>query len=348
MRLLFQRFEGLRSLPFVELAELPTPVQRVEHVSAAADAEVWCKRDDLTASLYGGNKVRKLEWILGEARGRSCDSLITVGATGSHHILATAVYGARHGFDVHAALFPQPWNEHVEENVRAVLAAGATLHLATSYAGMAWRVLAVARGLRRQGKRPHIVGPGGSSPVGAIGYVEAGLEVAAQIEEGVLPEPSAVFVAAGSGGTVVGASIGLAAAGITCPVVGVRVTDRIAINRPLLAILARRTVDHLRRFDDRFPAVADMALRNIEIDSGQIGRGYGVETEAGQRATALAAQDGLTLDPTYTSKALAGLIARAAGRRALFWLTLSGADMAPLLEQADPAPDWVRAHAAKA
>ena len=344
-RILFDTWPALRSLPWLEVAKLPTPVERVDAVSDAAGASVWCKRDDLTALPYGGNKVRKLEWLLGDARARGCDTIVTTGAFGSHHVLATALYGRANGFEVHAVLFPQPWNEHVEAQLRADLKASAILHPARSYAEVAARMAWIATRLRMQRRHAYLMGPGGSSPVGALGYVEAGLELARQIDEGRVPEPDAVYASAGSGGTAAGVAVGLAAAGLTTRVVAVRVTDRIAINRAVLGQLVRRTVRLLRRHEARFPDVVREAMDNLVIDGTQLGAGYGAVTSEAEAARRIAERDGLSLDPTYTSKALAGLLADAhAGRteRPLLWQTLSSADMAPLVEGAPELPTWAR------
>lgn len=344
-RLLTSRFAGLTALPCVEIASLPTEVAPMAGISDAAGVSVWCKRDDLTAARYGGNKVRKLEWLLGDARARGCDAIVTTGALGSHHVLATAVHGAAHGFDVHAVLFPQPWNTHVEEQLRADLNAGATLYPARSYGAVAARMAWIATRLRMKGRRAYVVGPGGSSPVGALGYVEAGLELAAQIDRGEAPEPDAIYVAAGSGGTAAGLSIGLAAAGLVTRLVAVRVTDRIAINRAVLGQLVRRTVGLLRRADSRFPDVRREALKNLAIERAQLGAGYGAPSPEAEAAQRIATSDGLLLDPTYTSKALAALLADAHASRVsrpLFWQTLSSASLSPLLEGAPTVPAWVR------
>ncbi len=343
VRLLRTRWEGVAELGWIPLATLPTDVERLPGVSRATGAEVWCKRDDRTAAPYGGNKVRKLEWLLGDARARGCDVLVTTGAYGSHHVLATAIYGRQQGFDVHAIMVPQPWSPHVEEQLRADLKAGAQLHPVRSYPGVVARMAAVATRLRLAGKRPFLVGPGGSSPVGALGYVEAGLELARQIDAGEIAEPDAIYIAAGSGGSAAGAAIGLAAAGVTARLVAVRVTDRIAINRATLGQLVRRTVHLLRRADQRFPAVTREALRNLVIDPSQLGPGYGAPTEAAEEAARLVLEDGLAMEPTYTSKAFAALIADARegrSKRPLFIHTLSSAPMAPLVEGAPPAPEW--------
>jgi D-cysteine desulfhydrase len=335
---LAERWTGLAALPRIALATLPTPVERLAQVSERANAEVWVKRDDLTSPAYGGNKVRKLEYLLGAARAAGADTLITVGALGSHHVLATSIFGAREGFDVHAVLGPQPGTAHVLESARGDLAAGATLHGVPSFALVPLAAKALALKLRMQGRTPYVIPAGGSSEVGALGYVEAGVELASQLAARTMPEPRAIHLALGTGGTVAGAAVGLAACGVTAEIVGVRVTDPALSNRIVLAQLVRRVVARLRALDPRFPDVADMALARIRIEPRELGRGYGVATDAARFADGLARVDGLALETTYTAKTLAGLMRDAAGRAPrtplLYWHTLSSADLSPLLAKA--------------
>jgi 1-aminocyclopropane-1-carboxylate deaminase/D-cysteine desulfhydrase-like pyridoxal-dependent ACC family enzyme len=167
--------------------------------------------------------------------------------------------------------------------------------------------------------------------VGAIGYVEAGLEIGAAVDAREIDEPDAIFVAAGSGGTAAGLAVGLAALGLVTRVVAVRVTNRIAIHHARLTRLVRETVARLRAVDPRFPDVGALAASRIEIDGGMRGPGYGVGTSEGQRATQLAAEDGVGLDPTYTAKAFAAMLEQAdrglAGKRCMFLSSLSSAPM---------------------
>ena len=353
--ILSERWPGLRAVPRVDLVERRTPVARLERASEATGLDLWVKRDDLTASRYGGNKVRKLEYLLGLARAQEADTVLTAGAAGSHHVFATSLYGAELKLRVRAVLFPQPWNEHVEEMLRSDLAVGAELrpvgHVALVPAALA--ALRIEEGLRR--RHALRVPPGGSSPRGCFGYVEAGLELAEQIAAGELPEPEAIYCAFGTGGTAAGLAIGLAAAGITARVVPVRVITRAMANRALLKSLVQRAVRELRQYDHRFPRVADAAIVNLGIEGRQLGRGYGYPTEQARHALAAAAEDGLRLDPTYTAKAFAAVLhdatvrsqgpARATGAKPatrLFLQTLSGAEMAPFLERAPELPRWAR------
>lgn len=343
MTILSDRWNGLRKLPHVPLADLPTPLEEFPALSKWAGAEIWIKRDDLTAARYGGNKVRKLEYLLGDAFAREADSLVVVGAAGSHHALASAIFGAHQGLEVHAVLMPQQYTTHVEEQLRGMLAAGAHVHSVPSPALLLPAMTALAARLRLRGRRPYTVAPGGSNLAGVIGHVEAGLELARQIEAGVVPEPDAIYVALGSGGTAAGLAIGLAASGITARIVAVRVVPRTLANRRRISSLITRAVDHLRELDDRFPIVTHAARELIDVDHGELGDGYGRATSTGRNATRLARElASLELDATYTAKAFAAVLRDARGslegRRILYVHTLSSADLSPLIANAPPLP----------
>ncbi len=329
--ILSNRWKGLRNAPHVPLTELPTPVEALPELSKWAGAELWVKRDDQTAVHYGGNKVRKLEYLLGEAFSHEADTLVTGGAAGSHHALAAAIFGAEQGLEVHVVSMPQRYSAHVEEQLRAVLAAGAEVHPVRSPALLLPALRAVAARQRMRGRRPYSIPPGGSNVAGTLGYVEAGLELARQMEAGVLPEPDALVVPLGSGGTAAGLAVGLAAAGITARVIGVRVVPRALVTHARLGALIGRTVHHLRTLDERFPDVASVARSHLDIDHAEYGSGYGEPTATGRNATRLALEmGGLELEQTYTAKAFAGALRHAAGPlrggRILYVHTLSGAD----------------------
>ena len=343
MTLLGARFPRLASLPHVPLVQ-ETPVERLSQASAETGADLWVKRDDLSADLYGGNKVRKLERLIGDARRQDCDVLVTTGAYGSHHSLATALFGRKWGFDVHLLLVPQPITHHVEENLRADLAVGAEVHQVARPALLPAQLATHIAWLKLRGRRPYRIPHGGSSPLGAVGYVEAGLELAGQIDRGEMPEPTAIHVALGSGGTAAGLAVGLAAAGLYVPIVATRVTPRAVCNQWIVTHLVKRIVDLLREVDHTFPDVARGAIKAIQIDSSLYGRGYGVESADGNEAIRRAAEDGLVLDPTYTGKAFAGFLrdARESGGTRLYWHTLSGADLSGILREAPPLPHWAR------
>jgi 1-aminocyclopropane-1-carboxylate deaminase/D-cysteine desulfhydrase-like pyridoxal-dependent ACC family enzyme len=325
---------GELALPWVSLGTLPTPVERQASLSAELGAEVWLKRDDRSGALYGGNKVRKLELLLGEALATGRRSVVTTGAYGSHHCLATATYGALVGLDVHLVLSPQGITEHVLDDLLLDHAAGATLHHARSAAAK----VELARRVAARLERPYLIPGGGSNARGAVGFVEAGLELAEQVAAGELPAPDLIVVAAGTCGTVAGLALGLELAGLKSTVLGVRVVPAILTNRPQIARLRRACADLLSSAG--VPAGASQSQVEVELDPHELGPGYGLETDASRAALTQFAAHGVQLEETYTAKAAAALQRRAggdaAGKRILFWVTFSSVDLSHRLPGVDP------------
>jgi D-cysteine desulfhydrase len=298
------------------------------------------KRDDLTHEVYGGNKVRKLEYILAAARARGARTIVTVGAAGSHHVLATTYFGVAAGLRVEAVLVPQPTTKHALEVLRADIALGCRAFPAASWAAVP---MAVARRVAA-GATPVTVG--GSSPTGSMGYVQAARELAAQVRAGDLPEPDVCVVALGSGGTAAGLAAGFEAEGMRTRVVGVCVSSPPWLLRMVSLFLARAlTRACVRRGEMSRDRATLAAMRaRLAMDTRFLGPGYGVATPEGDEATRFALDAaGLVLDPTYTAKAFASALshARAASAanganvanvaRVLYWHTLSSAPLEPLL-----------------
>ncbi len=329
------------TLPRLPLLDGPTPLERSDGLSAAAGGEVWIKRDDLTHPTYGGNKVRKLERLLGDALASGADTLLTTGAAGSHHVLATTIFGKRHGFDVHAILVPQPASEHVTLDLRAMLGQGAELHPVSYYSAVPAATAALLAKLKLQGRKPYMIPPGGSNGVGVLGYVEAGLELAQQMLELRMGEVDAIVVALGSGGTVAGLAVGLAAAGVTAPIHAVRVTPKGLVGRAFLLAQIRSVVERLRQSDDRFPRIAGLAEGLYTIDDDELGEGYGLQTPRARDAIRLAEGFGLHLDATYTGKTMAALLRglrEGRTKRVIYLHTLSSVPLGPLVAGAPPIP----------
>ena len=299
------------------LGTYPTPVER-------GPAGLWIKRDDLTSNLYGGNKVRKLELLLGAAREAGKTRLLTVGAVGSHQVVACAVYGAREGFRVEAVLVPQPASPHAELNLRVALAQGLE-----ATACPAWS-LAPPYVATRWGSDAYFVPLGGSNALGTLGFIDAAEELAAQVRAGQLPEPDVVVVALGSGGTAAGLAVGFEHVGLRTRVIGVA----IAPPTPVLRHLARRLAQKTAALAGLPVAVGVRASKRIDVEGQWIGRGYGHATEAGDAASQIADRAGLVLDRTYTAKAFACALAHAESGKdgeVLYWHTLSTSPLEPLL-----------------
>ncbi len=320
--LLFRHFPRVRqTVPWISLGTAPTPVERVRRPDGST---LWVKRDDLSAPQYGGNKVRKLEFLLGEARARGARRLITVGAAGSHHALATALYGRRHDFAVTLVLFPQPFTEHVREVLLADSALGADLRWAPRMEAIP--AVALLARLAHRAEGPFMIPAGGSSPAGALGYVNAALELAEQVREGLLPAPDLIHLAAGTLGTVAGLAIGLELAGLGARIHAVRIASPLVTSERALRRLVTGAAGIL---SSAGVPVGDTSriVGRVELTHDWIGAGYGVPTPAGDEAS-VTLSPALALDPTYTAKAAGATLARLAAepeRIHLFWHTLSAA-----------------------
>ncbi|MBE7483119.1 MAG: pyridoxal-phosphate dependent enzyme [Polyangiaceae bacterium] len=311
----------------LKLGRYPTPVFRAD-VLCSERAELWIKNDGLSAEPYGGNKVRKLELILAEAVRRGAKRIVTTGAGGSHHVLATATYARSVGIPVFAVLCPQPWTPHAETTLRASLGLGIDVAVVGSMRAVPF---GVARNL---GRGDFFVPAGGSSTLGTLGYAHAVTELLDQIRRGDAPEPDVIVAPLGSGGTVAGLLAGVLREGLRSRVVGVSVAVRAPLGRAVVLALGRAAT----RTDGGDAGLLRLG-RALEVDDAHLGAGYGHSTPAGESATRDAASVGLELDPTYTAKtfarALEELRVPAPSRRTvLYWHTLSAAPLAPLLENA--------------
>lgn len=326
-------FPGLTGrLPRAVVTQLPTPATRLAGIERElGHPSLWIKRDDLSAAAYGGNKPRKLEYILGAARARGSRVVLTTGGTGTHHGMATAIFARELGMRAILVLLHQPWSEHVRHSLLLDQAVGAELHYTTRVAGTA---ACTARLLAREalaGNRPTLIPTGGSSPLGTVGYVDAAVELAEQVRDGMLPEPRAVYVAAGTAGTLAGLALGFRLAGIRSRLVGVVVTDLLPPSPKSVARLAMRTLALLRREDASIPRVT-VQPEDLSLEFGYCGAGYGEPTPAGSAAIALAHEvDGIQLESTYTGKCMAAFLDRARqcddGAPLLFWNTYNSVDL---------------------
>lgn len=312
----FEVAPGLAKRPLVPIAARPTPVE----ILPGHDARVWVKRDDLVSPLYGGNKVRRWEWLLGEAKDRGVETLITVGGLGSTQVTSLTAHGTANGFDVVGVLFDQPWSPFVDEALSLDERFGARTVRAGGYARTALRTISeVLRSRRRL-----VVAPGASGPLLNVAYVDALLELARQVERGELPRPDRIVVACGSGGTTVGLAVGAAILGWPTKIVGVRITDLLVSNPLTLRAFALATTRLLRSEGLR----TRRTLRaRIEMDHRFIGGGYGFSTpEAETGARTFEALFGSPGEITYSGKALAALeriTAEHPRDNILFWNTLS-------------------------
>lgn len=333
--LVFERFAKLATLPWVPLVEAPTPVHRADAIAdVMGHDDLWVKRDDLASRLYGGNKVRRYEFVMADALDRGAKRVLTVGGLASTQVMATSIFGKALGLPVTAVMFDQPVTDFARKAIRTDLSAGAELVYGGGYARTAWR--AWRRYHRERGD--FFIAPGASHPRANLGYVDAMLELAAQVEAGECPRPDVIVLPTGSSGTL--AALALGAAWLKWPteVIGVRITHRAVCNDLIVGRVVRETAKWLAA---RTGEARWMSLRpRWRLFHGAIGGGYGYATPEALEAIAWnRALTGVDGEVTYSAKALVGLRAIAKdpayrGRPVLLWQTLSSVEPA-LAEDVD-------------
>lgn len=289
-----------RRLP---LAILPTPLERADRLGAALGMEpgtLWVKRDDVTGLGGGGNKARKLDYLCADALDQGADVLVTGGGPQSNHVRMTAAAASLLGFDC-AVVIAGPRPETSTGNVLLTEILGADISWTGSPKGldheeMEAAIVDTTERLAALGRRPYLIPVGGATPIGELGYVRAAAELRDQAAEQ-FGEIELVVVAAGSGGTHAGLAAGL---GDLDLVLGVDSGARRDLDTAVPAKAAEAAALA------GLPAPAG----TVRIDHDRVGLGYGAPTDECRRAVVLAARtEGLLLDPVYTGKALASLVA---------------------------------------
>ena len=296
----------LARFPRVHLAHLPTPLERMDRLSEALGGpEIWIKRDDCTGLSTGGNKRRKLEFLMAEAQSEGADLVMTQGATQSNHARQTAAFAARLGMNCHILLEDRTGykdeNYNHNGNVLLDVLHGATYETRNAGLDMNAEMESVAENFRKQGKKVYTIPGGGSNTTGALGYANCALELVGQANDRGLVIDHIVH-ATGSTGTQAGLVTGLKALNANIPVMGISVRAAKAAQEENVFKLASATAEVLG-----CPGV--VSAQDIAANSDYVGEGYGLPTEAGIDAIRMFAKlEGLLLDPVYSSKGAAGLI----------------------------------------
>ncbi len=296
----------LEGIDRVELSHTPTPLEPMTRLSEALGGpRLWIKRDDCTGLASGGNKTRKLEYLLAEALELGADTVLTAGAVQSNHARQTAAAAARLGLDCQLLLeeagaagdadYAHSGNVLIDRLCRA------RVHLLPKDTDMEAALDTLANELRAEGKRPYAVPVGGSNARGALGYVRCAKELWEQSQNlGV--DMDLVLHATGSAGTQAGLVAGFAGLGVEIPVLGVCVSRSATEQEDKVLTLARETLELLE-------VKAPLSRGRVRANGDYVGEGYGIPTAEMVAAVKLTARlEGILLDPVYTGKAMAGLI----------------------------------------
>ena len=288
-----------------ELCHRPTPIEAMPRLTAALDGpSLFIKRDDCTGLASGGNKTRKLEFLVAEALAEGADMLVTQGAVQSNHVRQTAAAACRLGLKCHAVLERRvPGRPDAYEATGNVLLDdlfGASREFRPGGLDMNAEAMAVTQRLRAEGYRPYFIPGGGSNPTGALGYAGCAEEIVAQ--EAALDAPfDWLVMATGSTGTQAGLLAGLHALGRALPVMGVSVRQPRERQTGAVLDLTQRTLEKL--------GASPIDPEHVLVDDGYVGQGYGIPADTTIEAIRMAARlEGLLLDPVYSAKGMAGLI----------------------------------------
>lgn len=298
----------------VRFAHLPTPFEPLPGLTerlagpGGRGPTLWIKRDDCTGLAGGGNKTRKLEYLLGDALANDADTLVTQGAIQSNHVRQTAAAAARFGMACEIVLEARTGSEAVDYNrsgnVLLDELLGAKIRTVPGGTDMNQALADVAAEVAEAGRRPYVIPGGGSNCIGALGYVECALEMVAQANEAGM-EIDRIVTATGSSGTQAGLVAGLAVMGADIPVLGIGVRAPKAAQEANVYKLARETAALLEH-EDR------VAREMVVADCDYVGEGYGlIDQGVIDALTTIARSDGILLDPVYTGKAMKGLLALA-------------------------------------
>lgn len=312
----------LSRFPRIRLGHLPTPLEPLPRLSALLGGpEIWIKRDDCTGLSTGGNKTRKLEFLMAEAQAMGADIVLTQGATQSNHARQTAAAAARLGLDCHLILedrtgYTEP-NYRANGNVLLDVLHGATMEHRGTGLDMNAELMAVAERFRAAGRRPYAIPGGGSNPTGALGYVNCALELLAQMtDRGIVFDH--MVTATGSAGTQAGLIVGLKALNAQLPLLGIGVRAPRDVQEANVFRLAQAT-------EAKLGIDGGVRREDVVANCDYVGAGYGLPADSTLEAISIFARtEGILLDPVYSGKGAAGLIDLvrrghwAAGQRVLF------------------------------
>lgn len=307
----------MQQLPRIRIAQLPTPVEKMPRLAAAIGGPIFSiKRDDLTSLAFGGNKTRKLEFLIAEAQANGAKTLITTGAVQSNHCRQTAAAAARFGF---ACILVLAGNPTLDQGVTANLLLDQLLGAEIVWTTRQERdqtLDAVFKEAWSKGKRPYLVPYGGSSPVGAAAYAFALQEL---LEQGVRPDT--IVFATSSGGTQAGLAIGKELFGYSGRIMGISIDESATDLKSRVANLGNQIADLLNEKINLKPD-------DILVYDQYLGKGYGIPAPEEIDAVRLFARtEGILLDPVYTGRAAAGMLDLvrqgeiASGEQVLFWHT---------------------------
>lgn len=340
---LFKKYPTLENkIRYISLGNFPTPVEKLKNLGEKIGcSNLYVKRDDISGKFYGGNKVRKLEFILADAINHDKKEILTFGYAGSNHALATAVYSNILGLKSISMLLPQDNARYVRNNLLVSYLNCAELHLQNNKFLLAIDTFyQLIKHKFKRGKFPLIVPPGGSSIFGILGFINAAFELKEQIDKYLLPIPKRIYIPLGSGGTAIGLIFGFKLLNLNIKVICVRVAEEKYANYKKMIKLFNKTNDFLCNYDNTFPRLK-IIDEDIIIRHEFYGKRYALFTRSGVEAIKEIEKDeNINLEGTYTGKTLDALITdvkkeKLINETILFWNTYNSINLVNKIKNID-------------
>ncbi len=348
--LLFKFYPKLQNkVPWIRLlTTVPTPVQKLDELerkfNISSSGGIYIKRDDLDHQIYGGNKLRKFEFIFGKILAKKRKGVMTFGGIGTNHGLACAIVTQELGLKCDLFLAYQPLTWHVQRSLLLYDYFNANLHYAKSYTA----ILLKGLGFRLIHPNYYVMLPGGStllglgSSNGTLGFINAMFELKEQIDKNLFPEPDIIFVACGSAGTAAGLIAGCKLLNLKTKVHAVQVSSEPFASESSVITNTKKALKYLHKNDKSVPLI-NITKDDFTFVEGYLGSDYGVKTKRGQNAIDLVMElegkkKGFKLETTYTGKAMAALLdyideKENKGKNVLFWNTYNSADLESYMKE---------------
>ncbi|MCW4051144.1 MAG: pyridoxal-phosphate dependent enzyme [Candidatus Bathyarchaeota archaeon] len=333
MPIINETYPGLEGIPWLKIGDFPSDIEKLGNMGQAHGfSELYIKRDDRCSKVYGGNKVRKLEYMLADAKEKGKKTLVTLGGTGSNQVLATGIFGADHGFRTTGIMLHQLNAEYVRKNLLMDHYYGIELIFAKNTFAEVYTF--ISKYLRAQlgGGKPYFVTAGASNEIGNMGFVNAAFELKQQVDKGEITEPDYIIVACGSIGTTAGLNLGCKLAGLKTKVLGVRVAMPWLVTKWRMGRMIRDINVYMKRHDASVPLMK-VKPEDLYLLDGYLGEEYACFTEKGCDAVdEMKNLEGIPLDQTYTGKALGGGLdwlkkQSEQDKVVLFWNTYNSVDL---------------------
>lgn len=307
---LFKTYRALQSaLPYVRLGKFPTPISQLHTAQKYLGlSQLYIKREDLSGTLFGGNKIRKLEFLLADALNRDYKTVLAYGGIASNNVTSVATYSKKAGLKSIALLMDQPITRNLKRNLMLDQYYGCTLFKCPQDRELTADELKAFINEHSLDPHPYVIPMGGSNKIGIIGWVNAAFELKEQIDQGIIAEPDYIYITLGSLGTTAGLLLGMKAAGLKTKIKAIQVTNPEKYSRSKLYSLIRDTNQLLHDADPSF-AIFEWNEEEFDINTAYLGDGYACKTLEGELARAFFLNlEDIILDETYTAKAVAALI----------------------------------------